>query len=638
LTRWYDAVFRGAMVLALLAGYAALFLILHPLVGDVAFTVGFIPTVMAAALFGIPAGVGTAVMVTAVDVAIALHLNVESPQGPVSAVMSLGAKLVLVGAVGVLRRLWVRLREANRALDQEVQLRRQVAAELNHSSQLHHTLVQSLGEGVGVFDAEDRFVFANAAAERLFSVELGQLVGQTLLNLADASDAPVLQRASAERVSGPVTYELKTSRGRHLLVTETAVHLPNHAEKAILRVMRDMTEHRRLEAERRALAQNMQRSQAMQSLAVLAGGVAHDFNNLLTGVLGNAELALLRSPRVGLQGVRECLTEIQEFAREATELSKQMLAYAGKGALVTETLDVCEVTGEALRLVQATVSARARLVQAHASDLPTVRGDRTQLRQVLVNLVMNAVESLGEERTTVHVSTTTRYVESQELAGLHGSPGIAAGEYVVLSVRDSGCGMSPATQDRVFEPFFSTKVTGRGMGLAATLGMVCAHGGAIGVESTPGAGSTFRIFLPANREPASRRSVPPSVPEPCRGSGTILVIDDERAVRSTTSRILGELGYRAVVAETGLEGLSALASESPAVRLVMLDLTMAGMDGRDTLVQLRKANGGVPVLLMSGFPRGEVASLLNEPGVVGFLQKPIQLDDLCRTLRRVFST
>jgi CheY-like chemotaxis protein len=310
-----------------------------------------------------------------------------------------------------------------------------------------------------------------------------------------------------------------------------------------------------------------------------------------------------------------------------------MLAYAGKGTLATEVLSVADVAGEALRLVHSTVAARAFLEQNVSAALPNVQGDRTQLRQVIVNLLMNAVESLGDRRGTVRLSIDSQHVSPDQLGGFWKPERPRSGKYVVLTVSDNGHGMSEETLTHVFEPFFSTKVAGRGMGLAATQGIIQAHRGSIGVESTLGVGSVFRVLLPPESEP---RSVPigmaaPQTPAP--GQGLILLIDDERAVRSTASLMLEELGYQALVASTGREGLEQLAVASPAVRLVLLDLTMPEMDGRDTLIEMRRASHAVPVLLISGYHHGEVAPLLREPGVVGFLQKPLQLDQLARSVR-----
>jgi CheY-like chemotaxis protein len=297
-------------------------------------------------------------------------------------------------------------------------------------------------------------------------------------------------------------------------------------------------------------------------------------------------------------------------------------------------LDVSAVVSEALRLLQTTVAARATLEQIHRSESPRIRGDRTQLRQVVVNLVMNALDALGGRRGTIVVSTEVKSLSAHDLQASNRASAPPPGQYAVLTVRDDGEGMSQPTLSRIFEPFFSTKGAGRGMGLAATLGIVRAHGGELSVTSTPGQGSCFAVMLPAEHEPVSTRGRPGVESVPVRGHGKVLVIDDERAIRTTASSMLRELGYDAIAVEDAIEGSRYLKSEGEAIRLAILDLTMPTVGGRDALLALRQAGVPVPVLLTSGYHEGEVANLLREPEVMGFLQKPLQMASLERALRR----
>ncbi len=648
LKRWTHPAVRGGVVALLFAGYPWVVIALERFVTGPAMMVALLPVLATTMLYGTRAGVVAVGVALFINQAIARRLRMLDPElMPRAALIAAIAMLVLVFGSGVLRRLWQRVRRANEALAQanlalaeEAQLRSQMAAELRANAELYSSLLNSMAEGVGLFDAEDRFVFGNAAAEQLFGVASGQLVGRCLRDWVDTDGVEALEAARHRRLQGGGAYQLTTRReggeSRLLLITETLLESSPADSARVLRVMHDVTLRERLEKEQRELAGQVQRAQAMQSLGVLAGGVAHDFNNLLTGVLGHAQLAILRLDRSSPEDARQSLREIQDFAREAATLAKQMLAYAGKGTLVTEALDVASVAGEALRLVQSTVAARASLEHAVASDLPSVRGDRTQLRQVIVNLLMNAVESLGEGRGTVRLTLDCQELGPDQLDGIWRPERPPSGKCVVLSVADDGQGMSEETLSRIFEPYFSTKVAGRGMGLAATLGIIRAHRGHVGVRSALGGGSTFRILLPPESVPASvPAGVPASVssPEkPVRGEGVILLIDDERSVRSTASLMLEELGYEVLVAGSGREGLERLAADSARVCLVLLDLTMPDMDGHETLSEIRRAGHTVPVLLISGYHRGDVAPLLRQRGVVGFLQKPLQLEQLARSV------
>ena len=647
--RWPHPSRRGSFVVSLFVAYPWAVATLQRIVPGPAMMLGVVPVAATAALFGTRVGFIAVAVAVCIDNLIARRLNVVSLELlPWASLLSAGAYLVLVFGIGALRQLFLRvgkankaLAEANIALAEEARLRCQMAAELQANAALYTSLLNSMTEGVGLFDEADRFVFSNASAEQLFSTGPGQLVGKCLCDLVDPEGIQALRTAHRRQPSNRVAYRLVTrvdgADSRHLLVTETLLE-PGVAVRArVLRVMHDVTVRERLEQEQRELASQVQRAQAVQSLGVLAGGVAHDFNNLLTGVLGHVDLAIIRLGRASSEDMAHSLHEIRDFAREAAALAKQMLAYAGKGTLVTEALSVGEVAAEAVRLVHSTVAAHAVLEQSIAAELPDVRGDRTQLRQVVVNLILNAVEALNGRRGKVRLTVESKHFGAEQLGQFWKPERPIAGEHVVLTVSDNGQGMSEATLAHLFEPFFSTKAAGRGMGLAATLGIVRAHRGSIGVESTAGVGSSFAVALPSEDESAR---VPVSMitsQQLSRGQGVILLIDDERVVRSTASLMLEALGYRALVASSGREGLLQLAGASAAVRLVVLDLTMPDMDGRDTLAEMRRAGHTVPVLLISGYHHGEVAPLLREPGVVGFLEKPLQLDPLARSIRQALS-
>jgi CheY-like chemotaxis protein len=261
-----------------------------------------------------------------------------------------------------------------------------------------------------------------------------------------------------------------------------------------------------------------------------------------------------------------------------------------------------------------------------ADGLPPVLGDAAQIRQVVISLVVNAGEALGDGEGRIEVTTGVERVGRDVLAGMQLGADRPAGEYVVLAVRDDGCGMDAATQARIFEPFFTTKFTGRGLGLSAVLGIVRGHHGAIRVESAPGRGSTFRLLFP--RTPGA--IAPPPAAEPAaapRQEGTILVVDDEDGVRTLAALLLQQLGFEVVQAADGPQGLEQFRRHA-AVRLVLLDLTMPHWNGEETLRELRKESADVPVILMSGYSERELRQRFAGKGVAGFLQKPFTRQDL----------
>jgi signal transduction histidine kinase/CheY-like chemotaxis protein len=412
------------------------------------------------------------------------------------------------------------------------------------------------------------------------------------------------------------------------LVTETKL-VPGSPRGALtLRVVRDLTE--RIVAARRQqeLERDLQRSQALQSLAVMAGGVAHDFNNLLCGVVGNAQVAQRNISPDASSLLSHCLSEILNFAGEAAQLSKQMLAYAGKRSLAIEALQVNAEIGNALRLLHTTVASKARLVLELENGLPEVAADGFQLRQVVTNLVLNALDAMDGRRGVLTLRTEHLRLEAEQGERYSLEPG----EYVKLAVEDTGSGIPLEARERLFEPFFSTKAPGRGMGLAAAAGIVRTHRGWLGVDSTSAHGTRFGMLLPVARASTPRRKSVPSLTLAAVAARNILLIDDEQAVRVATSRLLEDLGHRVLTADTGQRGLQILSEQPDAIDLIMLDLTMPEAPGEQILEELRLVRSDLSVVITSGFQAQDASKQLAISNVIGFLEKPHTLGNLERVL------
>ena len=401
-----------------------------------------------------------------------------------------------------------------------------------------------------------------------------------------------------------------------------------------LGVLMDITERKAATEARRDLERNMAQAQKLESLGVLAGGIAHDFNNLLVGMLGNADLALADLPATS--PARELVQGIERAATRAAELTRQMLAYAGKGRFVVEPLSLNRIITDVADLLGAAISKKASLHFDFAEDLPLVDADPTQLRQVAMNLIMNASDALGQGSGSISVVTRAERAERKLLRTLLLGAELPDGPYVRLEVRDSGAGMDPATQARVFEPFFSTKFTGRGLGLAAVLGIMRAHGGAIGVDSVRGRGTTFTLLFPASAksredEYLTPRSASPSAASPT-STGTVLVVDDDETVREVAHQILERAGLQVLRAVDGQAALATFDAEGDQVDLVLLDVTMPVMSGAETLAALRARGWTGPVVLMSGYSLQEADEHLGHLGAAGFVQKPFRRVDLVATV------
>jgi PAS domain S-box-containing protein len=609
---------RCGILAALMLAYRSSFTASHALIGDPAFLPGLGICLLSAAWLGVRGALVAIVSVGLIDRGLARDLPVRPEIGQAAGVIAVLVKLVLAGSLGVVvdsrRRALVRNSELNR----EVKARERSEDSLRHSEHMQRALVESLGEGVGLFDAQDRVVFANQALAGTLGVSRDELSNKTFAEFLTDESRRTLAAATTPNLGERRSYEVVLERNANtlLLVTETRFD-PNGSHDALtLRVVRDLTDRVVTERRQRDLERELQRSQALQSLAVMAGGVAHDFNNLLCGVVGNAEFALRKVPSNAPPLLSRCLGEILTFAGEAAQLSKQMLAYAGRRSLAVQALELNAELSGALRLLHATVESKAHLVLELGEALPPVGADRFQLRQVLTNLILNALDAMEGKRGTLTLRT-----ESVRLDAPHNERyGVGTGSYVKVTVSDTGSGIHPEALERLFEPFFSTKGAGRGMGLAAAAGIVRAHRGFLGVDATSARGTSFSILLPVAQESLQRRAAAPTASDAPPAARSILLIDDEPAVRLVTGRMLSELGHQVVTADSGRRGLELLKERS--IDLVVLDLTMPEQSGEQTLDQLGVVRSNVPVVITSGFQAEDASMLLQRPNVVGFLDKP----------------
>jgi two-component system, cell cycle sensor histidine kinase and response regulator CckA len=400
----------------------------------------------------------------------------------------------------------------------------------------------------------------------------------------------------------------------------------------------DITQRKRSEQERLEFERRIQETQKLESLGVLSGGIAHDFNNLLTGVLGHANLARF-SLVEGQTTVAQALDHIERSAQRAADLCKQLLAYAGKGRFHVQPLNLSRLVEDMSHLLTLSITQKASLELQLANDLPPVMGDATQLRQVVMNLVINAAEAMPPGRGTGSITVRTNHVHATidylRRAGFQDT--VAEGSYLELEVSDNGVGMTPETQAKIFDPFFTTKFTGRGLGLAAVLGIVRSHKGTIRVYSEVGRGTTFKLLFPTAPGTPSAPPMPIPTAENWRGSGTALVIDDEETVRSVARRALERLGFSVILATDGVEGLEKFRTSGP-YAIVLLDLTMPRLDGEQTFRALHAADPRLPILLMSGFNEQSAVERFVGQGLAGFLPKPFTVDLLARRVREALAT
>jgi two-component system cell cycle sensor histidine kinase/response regulator CckA len=473
----------------------------------------------------------------------------------------------------------------------------------------------------------------NAGAERLYGYSAAEAKGQPLTFLLPAGhldeEVEILDRIKRGDRVDHVERVRQRKDGRQINVSLTISPIKDSSGQivAISHTARDTTEYRRME-------EAMRRTQRLESLGVLAGGVAHDFNNLLTTIMGNVTLALDAIRPTSPD--RLLLDEIARASKTAADLTRQLLAYAGKGRFLVEAINLSQLVRDISTLVQTSIPKNVQLRLSLADDLPPVEVDTSQVQQVVMNLVINAGEAIGEHVGTILLTTEQQDVDEHYIEAYFAPGELEPGKYVVLEVNDSGSGMDEPTKGKIFDPFFTTKKMGRGLGLSAVQGIVRGHKGAMRVYSTPGKGTTFKVLLPATSLPLSRRESSEDSVEP-QGSGRILIVDDEAGVRRLLKAILERRGYSVITAADGAQAIDVFKREGSQIDLVLLDLTMPIMSGEETFRELHRMRPNTPVLLSSGFNESETVQRFSGKGLAGFVQKPYTARQVTEIIRQTLS-
>jgi len=492
--------------------------------------------------------------------------------------------------------------------------------------------VEAASDAIFWIKPDGRFLDVNPAACRSLGYTREELLQLSVPDIDPHHDSGAWQRNFADlRKRGTLKFESehRTRNGELIPVEICANHVRYGAEELNCAFVRDITENKRAEQERRKLEQQLLHTQKLESLGVLAGGIAHDFNNILTAIIGNADLALMRlSPE---SPVLDNLKRIEHAAGRAADLAKQMLAYSGKGKFVVEAIDLNRMVEEMGHMLEVSISKKAILRYNFTRPLPSVEADATQIRQIIMNLVINASEAIGERSGVIAISTGCLQCDEKYLQGTWLFDRIPEGLYVFLEIADTGCGMDESTLGKIFDPFFTTKFTGRGLGMAAVLGIIRGHKGTIKVYSEPNRGTTFKVLFPASGRPKEMFN-PGTFEEGWKGEGKVLLVDDEETVRGIGSEMLKELGFTPITADDGREAVE-IFRNTPDIAFVILDLTMPHMDGEQCFRELRQMRPGVRVIMSSGFSEHEVTQKFSSKGIAGFVQKPYTLSVLREVIR-----
>ncbi len=522
---------------------------------------------------------------------------------------------------------------------EDIAERKRAEIALRESMELYRGLVETSPDGITLVGGEGEIVVCNQRiAEMHGFTSPEEMQGMNVIELAVPEDRDRLL-ANREVIltagrSRDHSYTAIRKDGSRFPVEMNAILLKEAGgkPKGYLTVVRDVADRRRAEEERRGLEAQVQQAQKMESLGVLAGGVAHDFNNLLVGMLGQTSLALAKLPPD--HPARAPVERAVQAAERAAELTRQMLAYSGRGSFERRDISLNSLITQNLRLFESVVPKTVTLRMELDEPLPPVDGDPGQMQQLVMNLVLNAAEAIGQNPGTVVVRTgLVRIDENESRWWQYTGRRLSCGPHVRLEVRDDGCGMDSDTLSRIFDPFFTTKFTGRGLGLAAVLGIVRGHEGGLWVESAPGAGTSFIIVLPVSRAeaaPAILGHMPAEIPK----GDLILVIDDEELVRDAVADILTLSGYEVITAADGAAGIEVYQQRAHDIKLVLLDLSMPRMGGEQVFEALKSVRPDAQVVLTSGYSQHEAVGRFRGKGIAGFIQKPYDAMTLIGEVQR----
>lgn len=486
-----------------------------------------------------------------------------------------------------------------------------------------------------IADTNGYFHRLNPQWENLLGYSLSELKAINFMDLIHPEDVAATRSVVADLVGQKKVmnfinrYRCKDGSYRWIEWNSTP------AGSLIYAAARDITERRQAEEDRRQMAEQIQHTQKLESLGVLAGGIAHDFNNLLMVILGHADIAMTKISPVS--PLHDNLKAIETTSQRAAELCKQMLAYSGKGQFIIQPIDLRELIEEMAHMLHVSISKKITLHYQFGDHTPSIEGDASQIRQVLMNLIINASEAIGDNQGVITVSTGWMDCDRNSLKETWLDEQLPGGRYVVIEVTDTGCGMDRETVSRIFDPFFTTKFTGRGLGLAAVLGIVRGHKGTVTISSQPGKGTTFKVLFPSLKR---SESVPDKVPissDNWQGRGTILLVDDEETIRTMGKEMLALMGFQSRTAANGREAVEIFTQNPAEIQCVILDLTMPVMDGEETFQELRKIKNDVRIILSSGYNEQEVTARFVEMGLAGFIQKPYRIEEIAQKLRDILS-
>jgi len=515
----------------------------------------------------------------------------------------------------------------------EVLGRKRATIALKESEIRMRTLVQTIPDLIWLKDADGVYIGCNRVFERFFGAQESDIIGKTDYDFVDRELADFFREHDRKAMAarGPISNEewvTFADNGQRALLDTIKTPMYDSEGKLIgvLGIAHDITKRKQAEENSLEMERKFQQTQKLESLGVLSGGIAHDFNNILTVILGHCYMA--REDFIPEQEYKAAFQKIETAGNRAADLCRQMLTYAGKSPMERTRVNLWLLVDEVVKMLQAAIKKNVSIELDLKRVVPEILGDTGQIQQIIMNLIINAAEAIGANNGIIRVALTRVIVEADHTARDTFGTDIPAGGYVCLEVTDTGCGMDEETQKRIFEPFFTTKFTGRGLGMSAIQGIVKSHDAILQLTSTPGVGTTFKVFFPIPAasdysETTSTESAPSE-----KASGTILLVDDEQTLRVLGATLLRALGFSAICASNGLEALEMYRERGNEIDVILLDMVMPVMGGIEAYHELRKISPTVPIIICSGYGVESVEQVTNNDPNAGFVHKPYKPKEL----------
>jgi CheY-like chemotaxis protein len=511
--------------------------------------------------------------------------------------------------------------------------------EVDEARDFAESVINTVREPLISLDQDLRVVTANHSFYETFKVTPENTIGNFIYDLGNRQwDIPKLRILIEEIlphdtvINGyEVEHDFPNIGLKTILLNARQIFRENIGSQIILLAMEDITQRKQLEEAKQLLELQLQQSQKLGSLGVLSGGVAHDFNNILAIIIGYCSLV-----KMDYEIAEKHIPMIEKAAERAAELCRQMLAYAGKAPFSQTRVSVAALVDEMVNMLKSTIKQNVVITQDLSADIPIVMGDAGQLRQIIMNLIINGSEAIGEVQGEICVSLAKITVMAGQSDKDHLGKIIPAGGYLCLEVSDNGCGMDHKTMQRIFEPFYTTKFTGRGLGMSAVLGIITAHNGALQLSSQTGHGTTFKVFLPVQISDSSGEgSLQLVSPGSWQGSGTILLVEDEEQILLIAKTLLSDLGFTVIKASNGREALELYKQNKSDITLVVTDMGMPVMDGYALFHELKRLDPELPIIISSGFGDAGITLRIPRAEIAGIVNKPYSFEQLRNVLQSV---